>query len=275
MNNGAGGVHWKSVSQAWKYFGPPLRPCEEDVQYMQSVLLDKYGDQENIKAHLCGVTPEIATMDWPAGTNLVAVEQSQEMIRDVWPGDIKAKRNVVLGNWLETKPNKNHYDVVIGDGCFISVSYPDGYKTLAAILADTLKKDGLFVMRFFVQLENKESTDHVFEELLAGKIGSFHAFKWRLAMSLQPSSEQGVCLHTIFKTWQEANIDKKSLLAKTGWSKEAVETINLYENKNNYFSFATLPEVIELFNSQFHKESIYFPQYELGERCPIIVFRPR
>lgn len=269
------GLHWRSVSQEWKYFGSPLRPCGEDVQYMEKIVAEKCSDQADIKIQLCGVTPEIASMDWPTGAHVVAIEQSQEMIRDVWPGDIEPKRIAVQGNWLELAPNQNSYDIVIGDGCFISFAYPDGYNNLATTLAHNLKKEGLLIMRFFTQIENKESSDHVFSELLAGKIGSFHAFKWRLAMSLQPSSQEGVRLHDIYNAWQQAAIDQDSLMARTGWSRETIDTITLYQDKQNRFSFATLAEVLEVLENHFYKESIYIPQYELGERCPIITFRPR
>ncbi|MDH5387464.1 MAG: hypothetical protein OEY06_03325 [Gammaproteobacteria bacterium] len=269
------GIHWKSVATEWKCFGSPLRPCNEDVRYMEKVIADKYSDQENCRVQLCGVTPEIVSIKWPDKAYISAVEQSQEMIDENWPGDVNGKRLAIKGDWLDSASNKNHHDVVIGDGCFISVDYPEGYSALATALVGTLKKNGIFIMRFFTQLEEKESSDHVFSELLAGKIGSFHAFKWRLAMSLQKSSQQGICLNDIYNAWQQAEIDHEQLSSMTGWSHDAIETISLYANKENRFSFATLAEILEVFETDFVKESIYFPQYELGERCPIISFVPR
>jgi hypothetical protein len=267
------GLHWRSVAQEWQYFGSPLRPCDEDLRHMEQVVADKFSDEETIRVQLCGVTPEIATMQWPANVHLKAVEQSQEMIEEVWPGDVEGKRIAVQGDWLEVGSNRDHYDIVIGDGCFISFAYAEGYEALAKTLAGILKQDGLFVMRFFTQLDEKESSDHVFSELLAGRIGTFHAFKWRLAMSLQPSSQQGIRLHDIYDAWQQAAIDPQSLSVQTGWSRQAIDTISLYENKQNHFAFATLNEIYDVFRNHFIQESIYYPQYELGERCPIIAFR--
>ena len=183
-------VHWRSVATEWEYFGSPLRPCDKDIQFMEQVVAEKCNDKNNIKVQLCGVTPEIATMDWPAGTYLEAIEQSQEMIDVIWPGNIEARRMAVKGDWLDGSLNIKTNDIVIGDGCFISVDYPNNYKALAQTLAGTLKENGLLVMRFFTQIEEKESSDQVFGELLTGKIDSFHAFKWRLAMSLQKSTQQ-------------------------------------------------------------------------------------
>lgn len=267
-------IHWRSVAEEWKHFGSPLRPCDEDIQHMEKVIASEYNTQQQIKAQLCGVTPEIASMNWPAGTYVTAIEQSQEMIQEVWPGNIAGKRVAIQGDWLSPPSTNNQNDIIIGDGCFISVSYPDGYERLSATLANVLKENGLFIMRFFTQLEEKESTEQVISELLQGNIGSFHAFKWRLAMSLQQSSQQGVKLHDIYSVWRAAAIDTSTLILQTGWSEEEIETIGLYQNKQNRFAFATLHEIIETFKHHFRQESIYFPQYELGERCPIITFRP-
>jgi hypothetical protein len=275
MSSSNSDKHWRTVSQEWKHFGSPLRPCDEDIRHMEQIVAEKFADRNGIVAQLCGVTPEIAGMEWPTDTYVVAIEQSQEMIRDIWPGDLEYKRVAIHGNWLNASLNINNNDIVIGDGCFISVAYPDGYRDLAKTLSSSLKENGIFIMRFFTQIDEQESSDHVFSELLAGKIHSFHAFKWRLAMSLQSSSQEGIRLHDIYSAWQRAEIDQERLLAQTGWSREAVATIALYENKQNYFAFATLNEIHEIFADYFHKESIYFPQYELGERCPIITFRPR
>ena len=72
------------MAQEWKYFGSPLRPCTEEVRYMENIVVEKFSETDNVdeefKVQLCGVTPEIATMNWPAKTYVKAVEQSQEMI---------------------------------------------------------------------------------------------------------------------------------------------------------------------------------------------------
>lgn len=263
------------MAQEWKHFGAPLRPCSEDVRQMEKIIAEKYSGDAGLRIQLCGVTPEIANMNWSVNSHLLAVEQSAEMIKEVWPGDLDSRRTAVQGDWLDTGSKRNHFDIVIGDGCFISFAYPQGYAALAKTVAEILKQDGLLLMRFFTQLEGKESSDNVFSELLAGNIGSFHAFKWRLAMSLQQSSRQGVCLHDIYRAWLDAAIDEASLMAQTGWSQEAIDTISLYKDKKNHFAFATLSEVHETLAEHFVQESIYFPQYELGDRCPIISLCPR
>lgn len=264
-------AHWRSVAREWSHFGSPLRPCDEDTRYMAQVIVGHFGDKPDINALLCGVTPEIARMSWPTGTFVTAVERSQEMIREVWPGDLHGTRKVVHGDWLEFETAGHAFDLVIGDGCFISMSYPEGYRALAARIASLLNINGLLIMRFFTQAEEKETPEQVFDQLLKGKIGSFHAFKWRLSMALQSDPRAGIQLHDIHAAWRRSGIDQQALIDLTGWSKEAVSTIDLYEKSKNSFTFAPLAEIVPLLQDYFSIRTIYTPTYELGERCPILV----
>jgi hypothetical protein len=61
-----------------------------------------------------------------------------------------------------------------------------------------LRPGGLFSHRFFLRPERGEKTDSVFDELRAGRIGNFHIFKWRLAMSMHGAIEDGVRLGDIW-----------------------------------------------------------------------------
>ncbi len=265
--------HWNSTAKQWKYFASPLRPETEDISYIKNIIFKKFSNRKKINIKLCGVTPELATIQWPPQTFLTAIEQSMEMIQEVWPGDIDGKRKAIQGHWLDPEIDIHPYDVIIGDGCFISMDYPNEYNTFAKRLANSLAHDGLIAMRFFIQTENTESSDQVFCALQNGEINSFHAFKWRLAMALQSSSQQGVKLHDIYAAWQNSEITNNYLIDKRGWSENTINTINLYKHKQNHFYFATLPEILTILEKYFYVESIYYPNYELGERCPIIIGR--
>ena len=266
-------AHWHSIAREWRYFGSPLRPCDEDTRFMSKIIAKQFEGKRDLKALLCGVTPEIACMPWPSGALLTAVERAGDMIQEVWPGDMPGIRKVQQGDWLEFETDEAAFDVVIGDGCFISMKYPEGYRALAARISRLLKKDGLLIMRFFTQSEIKESPDQVFDQLSKGKIGSFHAFKWRLAMSLHESPDNGVCLHDIYTGWLRGDVKEQALMAKTGWPAEALHTINLYENKQNSFAFAPLAETVAILKEFFSIQATYIPTYELGERCPILVLK--
>jgi hypothetical protein len=269
-------THWQRVARNWKYFGPPLRPAAADVDLFEKLVHHECARHNcKISTLLCGVTPEIASMNWPSNAFVIALEQSQEMIREVWPGDIDEKRIALHGSWLDAPYADRGYGIAIGDGCFISMNYPDGYEALAQKLKSSLDPNGLLLMRFFVQPDKRESSQQVIADLKAGKIGSFHSFKWRLAMSLQVSSELGVRLHDIFMAWEQTGIDTSWLMEKTGWSNLAIDTISLYKQRENRFHFATASEIERTLGSHFTQESIHYLEYELGDRCPIIAFRAR
>jgi hypothetical protein len=268
-------AHWRSVASEWCHFGPPLRPCDEDIRYMAGLVTGHLRGKPESQALLCGVTPEIALMPWPSGTRMTAVERSSEMIDVVWPGDVPNRRRALQGDWLTLPLPDRAFDIVIGDGCFISMHYPEGYRALAGRIARLLSADGLLLMRFFVQAQQKESAEDVFSDLESGKIASFHVFKWRLVMALQPDPRQGVKLDDIYLAWRRSGIDERALAERMGWSADAVRTIDLYQGKPNHFSFPTREQLVQVLQEHFDLLSLFSPGYELGECCPILALAPR
>ena len=268
--------HWNSVAAHWKHWGPPLRPSPEDIAAMHGAVADWCirSARNDPRVLLLGVTPEIATMPWPDGTRLWAVDRSAEMIELVWPGDLPGRREALFGEWLEMPFADAEFDIVIGDGCFIHMAYPVGWRSLAARLRRLLRDDGLMALRFFVQGAAKESVAEVYADLQRGAIGSFHAFKWRLAMALQESSDAGVCLHDIWLNWESSGLNAPELAHQTGWTRESIESIHLYREKRVNHSFPTLDEAIATLGPSFCPTAIHHPGYELGARCPIVGLRP-
>ena len=74
-----------------------------------------------------------------------------------------------------------------------------------------------------------------------GAISNFHAFKWRLAMALQPDSQQGVRLGDVWDAWNGSGIDPGAL-PQPGWSGRAVATIRFYREKDARLYFPTARE---------------------------------
>jgi SAM-dependent methyltransferase len=231
--------------------------------------------REALHALLLGVTPELVRMAWPKPTRLLAVDRSPTMLRHVWPGNVPGTRQAIRGNWLDLPVAPRSQDVVIGDGCFPQLDYPTGQRAFAATLHRALHPGGILVMRSFVRLPRRESVGQVFDALLAGRIGSFHVLKLRLAMALHQDSRQGVRLHDVWMAWQAAGIDASRLPAHAGWSADAVGTIDFYRGQNARLTLSTLAEHQALLSEWFDEVSIEMPDYELGERCPMVVCRPK
>ncbi len=265
---------WNDLSQHWDDWGPPLRPCPEDLQITRRALERWHAADpvETPRVFLCGVTPEIATMPWPFPIELTGMDQSEGMVRSVWPGDIPGVRRAIAGNWLRSGLPPHSQDVVIGDGGFAFFDFPDGMRALAAALRELLRPRGLFVYRHYAQAPQRESPPGVIEAMRAGRIGNFHIFKWRVAMALQHDSARGVRQHDIWQACMDACIDPAKL-PQPGWSRRAVDTIRFYRDKESRLYFPTADEFRALVTEVFDNITMEFPGYELGDRCPVFTAR--
>jgi len=261
---------WQSAPKQWKHFGPPLRPCPEDIKVMESHVTQWMDDSsaDNCNVLLCGVTPEIVEMNWPAGTRLWAVEKSRTMIEEVWPAKESKTKQPLQAEWTRLPFGPDSFDIVIGDGCFTSLEYPRLQLVFLESLRRVLQRNGLLIMRFFVQRDEPEQPDDIFRDLLEDRIGSFHIMKWRLAMSLQESASEGVGVNDIWEVWDEAGIT-------TDWPAHAVNTIDTYKGSDHRLIFTSLREIRELLSTSFEQLAYIEPGNELGERCPILVYSPR
>ena len=269
--------HWSDAAYHWRHYGSPLRPCAADIAAMEA-LIDRARASHRarpLKAILLGVTPEIATMAWPEGTELVAVDRSPAMIGHVWPGDVTGRRRAICADWFDFTWRAEAHDVVIGDGIFSILDFPRQHLALAASIRESLAPDGVFVTRLFVQPARSESPEAVFADLRANRIGSFNAFKLRLAMALQPTASAGVRMGDIYDAWNSAGIDAQVLAAMTGWSREEIETIRPWKGKDSRLVFPGATEWDIAMSEFFVKHDERVPAYELGERCPIMSYRAR
>jgi SAM-dependent methyltransferase len=275
-------------AQHWNLLGSPLRPCAEDMRLMQNCFgnwHDAYRSVQSptqLKALLLGVTPEIAAQNWGVPVDLTAVDISQAMINSVWPGDTPARR-ALCADWLEL-PNyglartvaEHAFDMILADGVFVLLDYRTGHEKLARSVQRCLKSDGLFLVRPFLRPTVVEPWENIFAELWGKRIGSFHAFKWRLLMSLQGDDvRQGVA---VVKAWEKyhGQVSSHAHLAEvTGWPVEVIETIDAYQNSPTVYTFPSMDELIEIVSPYLLCTGQETGRYELAERCPMLSFKPR
>ena len=274
---------WDDIASNWDDWGPPLRPSAEDLRIMRAAVVRWHADgpvrgddgaPRQVRVFLCGVTPEIAAMDWPFPIDLVGMDQAESMVRIVWPGDVPGVRRAMVGNWLESGLEPHSRDVVIGDGGVVFFDYPQGQRTLTAALHRLLKAGGLLVYRDFAGPRRRETLAEVFDAMRAGRISSFHAFKWRVAMAIQPDSRRGVRQDDVWRACMEAAIEPAKL-PQPGWSPRAIDTIRFYRGKESRLYFPTVDEFRDLLAERFEDVQVVIPSYELGERCPILAGRAR
>jgi hypothetical protein len=235
---------WNDAAPRYHDYGPPLKTSPEDILLYREALAQWHAGNSVARpsVFLCGVTPDIVFMDWPFPYELVGMDQAEGMVRHVWPGDVVGLRRGVVGDWLRNGLEDGTQDVVIGDGGFGFFSFPDAQRALLKVLCRLLRPGGLFIHRFFTQSEKRESIDEVLTTARAGGIGSFHAFKWRLAMAMQPDGTTGARQRDIWEAWTGMGIDP-ARMPQPGWSAGAVRTIDLYKGKEACLYFPTLGEL--------------------------------
>ncbi len=275
-------------AQHWDLLGSPLRPCAEDMRLMQSCF-DKWHDAYRsiqsptlLKALLLGVTQEIATQDWGMPVDMTAVDISQAMINAVWPGDTPTRR-ALRADWLEmpdtqlAMPVAEHaFDIILADGVFVLLDYQTGYAKLARAVQRCLKDDWIFMVRPFLRPSVTEPWGNIFEELRGKRIGSFHAFKWRLLMSLQGDDvRRGVAVVKAWEMYHRQVSSHAHLAEVTGWPVEVIATIDAYQNSPTVYAFPSLDELIEIVSPYLLFTSQETGRYELAERCPMLSFKPR
>lgn len=268
MSDGTG--VWSHHASQWERVGAPLRPCPEDGR----LLLDGVGPGAH-RVLLLGVTPEMAGLAWPSGTELLAVDRVQRMIDNVWPGFPEPGQGAMLADWLELDLPEGSRDRVVSDGCFGVTAWPDEHRALLRQVRRFLAPQGRFVFRVFVR-PGPEAVEQVIERALVGGFASFHAFKLCLLMACQPDTAAGVVTGEVWERWNAAVPEVERFAERTGWPVDQVRTIDAYRGQSTPYAFPTLAELHQVLDAEgFAVERVTEPSYPLGSRCPTLVTRPR
>lgn len=266
--------HWSQHARQWDLIGAPLRPSAEDIRRLETEIA---GWQAHTavavpRALLCGVTPEVARLNWPAGTRLTAIDHSMRMINGVWPaGEVPG--HAVCADWLAMPLARASQHLLVGDGSHCQMAGRARYAAFNAELRRVAADNALVAMRHFLRPERPEPVDCIVEDLRQKRIGNFHVFKWRLAMALHGPLEEGVRLGDVWEAWRRLVTDPDQLAADLGWPLQVINTIQNYRGVDTRYTFPTLDEVRELC-VDFDIVAVHVPAYEIGDRCPTLIMRP-
>lgn len=263
--------HWDKHAKQWCHIGAPLRPSSEDVAAMCFWIKDIFHNPSSFNVLILGVTPELAEIPWPENTCLFVIDANFAMVNAIL---LKRKLPIFplisIGNWLQLPFDDSFFNLVIGDGCY-SMLAENNYDKLSDEIVRVLSPTGYFFMRFFIRPESRESLDAIQEDLLAGTIANFHILKWRIAMALHGTLEQGVCLDEIWLVWNKRFNDSLDYLQ---WPHQIVRTIDVYKNNSAFYTFPTFDEISLKLQGKFTALEKFIPDYELGARCPTLKLKP-
>lgn len=265
---------WDRHADQWSAIGPPLRPSGEDLALYGAALRELLAAPER-EALLLGVTPELARLLVELGARLTAVDNNAAMIRAHWPAEGHPRARVVLGDWRELPAEDGCFHAVAGDGFTTVLPNAVELRRALAQVRRVMKPGARLVLRHYLRPETPEPSEAVFTDLLAGRIPSFHDFKWRLAQSLPQDVEHGLRVADIYDAWVARGIEPERLASELGWDPRVVRTIDAYRGLSQAYMFPTLAELRALYEPLFDVGAPVFPGYYLGARCPVITHRAR
>lgn len=265
---------WSGLSHHWDHVDSPLRPCDEDVDFMRTALSSLRSEvSDPLRAMLLGVTPELATLMTEFET--IEVDHSYEMIR--WshhkhPRGSSARPAVA--RWTDLPFAPHSFDCVAGDGCNIQLSFPDECLRWLKEIRRVLKSDGIFVTRIFVSPDVRESPRTVISDIKAGLAANPNAARMRLFAALQQSARTGIRVGEMWSYFRAAGLTDDHLRS-IGWSAETIKVFDQFRNKRQRLSFPTFEQFCNAACDWFDVEKVCTPTYELGTRCPTIVLRAK
>ncbi len=255
--------HWNDYHRRWARIGPPLRP-DADVVATFATAIEGHDD----RVLLLGVTQELADL----GKDLTAIDKNEGQIANTWPGDI-GKRRARLGTWSALPCADAAFTAAIGDGSANFPSFPDGLRDFFNEMARVLAPGGVLALRVFATGEYPEAIGEIHEHVMRRGIASFHAFKWRLAMTLvQRARDPNLAVAEILSNFDRMFYDRRALADATGWAMEDIETIDAYRGSSDVYIFPTIAQFKSVIPDSLRKIRVVDSgTYELAERCPLLV----
>jgi hypothetical protein len=253
---------WGNFYIRWASRAAPQRPHASACAALRTTV---QGQTDRVL--LLGVTPELSDF---AGRTL-AIDWSRTSLAHIWPGN-DAARMAVRANWLQLPVASGSASAAVGDGSFNCLRYPDEYRCIFRELTRALRPGATVAVRSYLTPDAVESVEDACADAPAGSI---HGLKWRIANALAGrQSLPNVSARSIREAFNSGVPDRPALQQATGWTVEDIEQIDAYADLTDVFSFPTAAQIRSLADDYFvHVRLEPSGDYELAERCPILVMQ--
>ena len=271
--------YWNYALEVFRHLGSPLRPESVEIAFMEQKVRDwitAHPHHRQSSALVLGVTTEIVGMDWPDPVELTAVDESESMIEEFWPGDKAGKRTLIQGNWFDFPAEQHSFDFILGDGVFNIPEFPKGYATLARRMAGLLKPDGVMIVRLFTQLENKEDPQDIVTEIKASESYDYWSMRYRFITSLQKSAQTGIFAGTVptNRELEKRGISGDEFIQKTKHKAIPMPELPPEGMDGLLINFPTQNEFIETLAEYFQVTEVGYGEHAMAYRCPIYCLTP-
>lgn len=274
MTQDAQSAVWLRHSRQWSGVGPPLKPSAEDADITLRALMPHLASRTGpCRVVILGVTPELVGLPWPGQVQLFAFDHSARMIADVWTANPAVPSFVQQADWRSLPLDPSSVHAVVGDGSLNALPDFDAYGEVLGEMHRLLVPDARIVIRCFIRPDQAETLSAVRDSVEAGDVGSFHALKWRLAMSLASGNGGTVAVADIHAAFEDLFADRVRLSRKTGWPRGQVDTIDAYRAAPTRYTFPTQHEMVRHCSPLFAVEGVSRGTYELADRCPTLTLR--
>ncbi len=272
MSDFAQGDVWGKHANQWQRIGPPLKPSPEDG------VLTLAGLQPALENGRCriavlGVTQELVQLPWPASVELSAYDHSEQMIASVWRPHPVVPSKVACASWQDLPVADAAFDAAVGDGSLNALPDLGCYDGVLRELHRVLAPGARAALRCFVRPDTAETLSAIATEVHTLQVGSFHALKWRIAMSLAQVPGAAVPVASIHQAFDASFPSRTELANQTGWPRALIDTIDVYKGSPTQYSFPTLGEIREKCRPYFEIADIRHGTYELASRCPTLVLQ--
>jgi len=267
--------YWEARSRHWRV-STPISPLPEDIHFYEANAARDAGEAAGSSALLLGVTPAIATMRWPAGTRLVALDWAEGMLRNVLPhASVESTAHALRGDWREMPLAEGSFDFVVGDGCYSTFPTFEGPAQLNREVARVLRRGGRFCLRCHRRPDAAIPIEQLFGRLLAGEFRDLDMFRWQLAMAVHGDSRDGVRLGDVWNVWRSHVPDPARIRDRLGWTDSALANMEGWKGSRSRYLFPTLDELRALVHADFDLEDCDIPDYEWGENFPRLTLSSR
>lgn len=255
---------WGGMTGNWARLGPPLRPTTEVVDDMFSLI---HLDGPML---LLGVTPEFHGQ-WD---DMTAVDRDQAMIDAVWPGNRDGQRAMCM-DWMDMTWPGDHFAGISCDGGLGLLGSMDDMRELQQRCLGWLKPYGTVVHRVFCRTPalGASNWEQVLAVLRGDRSMGFHAFKMLCNFVFAEQQGSSMVRFGDIPDWFDDVFPDRELMSKaTGWSRDTIDTIDLYRGSSMATMFCTRDEWLSTVPRGAHDMHLVTPDlgYDLWEQCPIL-----